>query len=97
VLEKSNQENIQDYKDSVQLSAAPDGNCFLNSYSVFLKGINGDTSCALPFRVKMCLEIMTNTDTFFLNYRNEKEILETMKIKLIDDSDSGGRFALNGK
>ncbi|CAH1755670.1 6744_t:CDS:2 [Entrophospora sp. SA101] len=51
---------------------------------VFLTGKNGDTSCALPLRVKMCLELMINTDTYFLT-SNEAEILEGLKSRLVED------------
>ena len=78
------------YKDYVQLSAAGDGNCFLNSFSVFLTGKNGDTSWALPLRVKICLEILTNPNKFLGGDENSQLI--DLKEQLI-----GGRgFAKNG-
>ncbi|CAI2187110.1 19478_t:CDS:2, partial [Funneliformis geosporum] len=56
------------YENFIQLNAVGDGNCFLNSYSVFLTGRERDTSYALPLRVKMCLELMTKIDNFFPGY-----------------------------
>ena len=78
------------YRDYVQLSAAGDGNCFLNSFSVFLTGKERDTSLALPLRVKFCLEFMTNPDKFAGG--NETLQLEELKEKL---NGSHG-FAKNG-
>ncbi|CAI2200392.1 7069_t:CDS:2, partial [Funneliformis geosporum] len=76
------------YKNYVQLSAVGDGNCFLNSFSVFLTGKENDTTWALPLRVKLCLEFMTNPDTFAVG--NEAEKLALLKKKLISEG-----FAIN--
>ncbi|CAI2200396.1 7022_t:CDS:2, partial [Funneliformis geosporum] len=76
------------YKDYVQLSAVGDGNCFLNSFSVFLTGKENDTTWALPLRVKLCLEFMTNPDTFAVG--NEVEKLALLKKKLVSEG-----FAIN--
>jgi hypothetical protein len=46
------------YQDYVQLSAVGDGNCFLNSFSVFLTGNANDTSLSMPLKVKLCLDFM---------------------------------------
>jgi hypothetical protein len=81
------------YRDYVQLSAVGDGNCFLNSFSVFLTGKNRDSSLALPLRVKVCLELMTNTDEFIGG--NENQQLEELKLRLKGDDKNGG-FAKNG-
>jgi hypothetical protein len=46
--------------DYIPLEAKGDGNCFLNSFSILLAG--QDRVLALPLRVKICLELMTNKD-----------------------------------
>ncbi|RHZ36611.1 hypothetical protein [endosymbiont GvMRE of Glomus versiforme] len=40
------------------LKAGMDGNCYLNSFSILLSG--EDYKWAVPLRVKLCLELMTN-------------------------------------
>ncbi|CAG8612958.1 2683_t:CDS:2, partial [Paraglomus occultum] len=71
------------YKDYVKLNAAGDGNCFLNSFSVFLTGKNGDASLALPLRVKEVREksvedipqiILTRADDLFIRKLLAQEI-----------------------
>jgi hypothetical protein len=46
------------FRDYTVLSAAGDGNCYLNSLSILLGG--KDKIWALPLRVKLILELMTN-------------------------------------
>jgi hypothetical protein len=82
---------LSEYKNWVQLSAAGDGNCFLNSFSVLLTGRERDTSLALPLRVKTCLEFMTNPNKVMAE-NNEAQNLAEMKEKLVG---SHG-FARNG-
>ncbi|KLL04144.1 MAG: hypothetical protein MRERV_27c036, partial [Mycoplasmataceae bacterium RV_VA103A] len=63
------------YKNYVLLNAVGDGNCFLNSFSVFLTGKDNDTSLALPLRAKLCIEFMADPDKYVSGIEQLKEKL----------------------
>ena len=88
-IEEAN-EKTKKYKDWVQLSAVGDGNCFLNSFSVLLTGNANDTSLAMPLKVKLCLDYISNKG--FTSDASDNRPLESVKDTLVG---SGG-FAKPG-
>lgn len=82
------------YKNYRVIDTQGDGNCFLNAFSTLYTGKANDTTWALPLRVKLCLEMLTNPN-MLTSERNWAFDLREIEQKLLRGYDNTYPMASN--